>query len=178
MNYNDAKRKVIIKFMCGALVSLLSAISTIISILKMFYFKLDDGTRFGSALSEIFKRITIFTYEHTTFLEFFWKHSPIVNPFDFLEKQSIQFFIIYILFFIAWAVIRSAFDLRNRLKIIDKQIEDQIIKESIKGSNINRKQVENNVSISLSSKIHDLYIAPLLVAIIGAIIIKLLGFGS
>ena len=36
MNYNDAKRKVIIKFMCGALVSLLSAISTIISILKMF----------------------------------------------------------------------------------------------------------------------------------------------
>lgn len=64
------------------------------------------------------------------------------------------------------------------MKIIDKQIEDQIIKESIKGSNINRKQVENNVSISLSSKIHDLYIAPLLVAIIGAIIIKLLGFGS
>lgn len=178
MNFNDAKRKVIIKFVCGFVISLLSAISTIISILKMFYFRLDDGTSLGYAISAPFKNITIFVHEKTPFLKLFWQHSPIVNPFDFLEKQSILFFIVYILFFIGWFLISSAFRLRNRLKVIEQQIEDQLVKESIEGTNRTRQQIENSVSHSLSGKVHDLYIAPLIVAILGAIVIKLFGLGS
>lgn len=178
MTYNDAKRKVIIRLMCGLLISLPSILSTIISVLKMFYYKLDDGTNFGHAISAPFKALTIFAYENTSLLRIFWEYSPVVNPFNFLEKQSIYFFIIYILFFIGWIFIKFAFRLKSRLNAIDQQIEDQLIKESIQGSQRTRSQIENSVTVGSSSKFHDLYIAPLIVAIIGAVIIKLLGLGS
>ena len=178
MKYNDSKRKVTIRFLYGILIFLPSALSTIISILKMFYYRLDNGTNLGHAISALFKGITVFAYKHTSFLRIFWEYSPVVNPLNFLEDQSIQFFIIYILFFIGCSFIRSALHLRNRLKAIDQQIEEQLIKESIQGNQQTRQQIENSVSVSLSSKIHDLYIAPLIVAIVGAIIIKLFGLGS
>ncbi|ASK28208.1 YniB family protein [Neisseria chenwenguii] len=181
MNFNDAKRKVIIRFICGFLISLPSAISTIVSICKMFYFRLDDGTSLGHAISLPFKNIVYSIYERTEFLNFFWKRSPVPNQIDIMDKQNFIFLLIYMMFFIGWIVINSALELRGRIKMIDREIEDYLLRDSIKSSvNETRKQIKHNVELPQSSnKFHDLYLAPLIVglilAVVGAALVKALG---
>ncbi|GCF89241.1 YniB family protein [Shewanella sp. M-Br] len=179
MNIKEAKKKAAVKIVIGVVIALPSIVSTVISFLKMIYYRLDDGTQFGSALARPFKQLVIWVYEHTQPLSVFWKHSPIPDHMNLSEPKNVYFIFIYMLFFVGIAFLASGKKLNIRIAKINEKIEDQLIEESIKGYNArSREQIEASTQVSSSSifsQLHQLYLAPLVTAVIGAIIIKALG---
>ena len=179
MTYQEAKNRVAIKWLVGTIILIPSAISTIISILKMFYFGFDKGDVLTHALAQPIKKLVSLAYHQTTFLEFFWLHSPIPVLPEVFTYQNTKFFIVYALTFIGLIFIGSGRALSQRITKIDKQIEDEMIKASIQGGKIRNKiEIQNSIPIqkpSLFSQLHAMYLAPLIIGLIIAIITKLTG---
>lgn len=181
MNYQSAKKIFKFRLVLGVFILILSFVSTVISVFKMIYFRLDDGSNIGHAISLLFKNIVYAIYEKTEFLNFFWEHSPVPNQIDIMDKQNLFFLSIYIIFFIGWIVIKSALELRGRIKMIDREIEEDLLRGSARGSvNETRKQIKHNTELPQSSnKFHELYLAPLIVglilAVVGAALVKAFG---
>ncbi|OEE37079.1 yfeABCD locus regulator [Vibrio genomosp. F10 str. ZF-129] len=180
MNFQEAKKKSLIFRFVGAFIILPSVISTVISFLKMIYFRLDDGTRFGSALAQPFKKAVYYIYENTDFLMFFWEKSPTPNHVNFEESQNVSFALIYLSVFIGITFWGVGSNLSCRLRVIRKKIEDQVIEESIRGTVArSREEISHSVNIpseGMFSNIHKLYLAPIIVAVIGTLLVKILGF--
>ncbi|MFB2649401.1 YniB family protein [Shewanella mangrovisoli] len=179
VNFHEAKSKALFKKIVGVVIALPAIISTAISVLKMLYFRLDDGTKFGSAIAKPFKQLVQLIYENTHILNLFWQHSPTPDLADFLNRQNLYFFAVYVLFFVGLAYFSSGGQLSRRLRKISQKIEDQLIEESIKGSaSKNRQQIEESIEVPSStifSQLHQLYFAPVITAVVGAIILKLMG---
>ena len=180
MNYQEAKKKSLIYRLVGALIVIPSVISTNISFLKMIYFRLDDGTQFGSVLAQPFKKIVTYVYQNTEFLSLFWDHSPTPNHMNIPEPQNITFILIYLTVFVGITFWGAGSSLSLRLRKIRKKIEDQVIEESIKGSAARtHAEISEAVVIpsgGMFSEVHKLYLAPIIVTVIGAILLKALGF--
>ncbi|WP_440053836.1 YniB family protein [Pseudoalteromonas sp. T1lg65] len=179
MNFHEAKSKAMFKKITGIIIAFPAIISTAISVLKMLYFRLDDGTAFGGAIAKPFKQLVQFIYENTDILNLFWQHSPTPDLTDLPNKQNLYFFAVYILFFVGLAYFSSGAQLSRRLRKMRQKIEDQLIEESIKGTvRKNRQQIEESIEVPSStifSQFHQLYVAPFVTAVAGAIILKLVG---
>lgn len=179
MNYREAKAKSLSRKLIGAAIILPSITSTSISILKMFYYRLDDGTQFGAAISRPFKNLVFWVYDNTNFLSVFWKYSPIPDQMNIKEPQNLYFLLIYLMIFLGIAFFSSGKKLARRISLINENIENQIIKESIKSNRARtRQQIEQETVIptnSIFSQFHQLYLAPVVTAVIGAVLAKLLG---
>ncbi|MBE4372811.1 yfeABCD locus regulator, partial [Vibrio parahaemolyticus] len=85
MNFYEAKRKSLFYRIVGFAIVVPCVVSTIISFLKMIYFRLDDGPRLGSAFAAPFKNLVAFIYQNTEFLMIFWKNSPTPNHMHLAE---------------------------------------------------------------------------------------------
>lgn len=180
MRYQDVKKKAYIKIGSGALISVLSALSTVISMLRMIYFRLDDGTAFGGAISQPFKVLVYQIYDHTRGLYWFWANSPVPNPPHYDDPQTIQFVVIYLAVFVGAALYTSGKKLLARLAEIDQMIEDEMIAASLRGAAKRSKQeLQDSADVpetSIWSQGHSLYIAPVVTAVIGGVLLKVLGF--
>jgi len=180
LQYKEALRKSIIKKIIGVAIAVPSIISTVISILRMMYFRMDDGSMMGGIISKPLKQFVYFVYENTGYLEWFWENSPIPNFMHLKDEQNLYFLLIYFSFFVGVAFYASGSKLSLRLKKINEQIEEQIIKDSIEGQQSrSREEIENNTEIpqsSIFSQFHQLYLAPIITAIIATLILKLIGF--
>ncbi|WP_217540697.1 YniB family protein [Vibrio metschnikovii] len=180
MNFYEAKRKSILYRLIGFTIVVPCAISTVISFLKMIYFRLDDGSKFGSAFSAPFKNLVALIYQKTEFLMFFWENSPTPNHMHIAEPNNIPFILIYLTIFIGLTFWGVGNQLSARLKNIRKKIEDQMIEESVKGSAARtHSEITETVFVPNSgmfSSVHKLYVAPIIVAVVGAILVKVLGF--
>ncbi|HDO1316025.1 YniB family protein [Aeromonas veronii] len=179
MNFYEARKKSVIYRCVGLLIILPCVISTVVSFLKMIYFRLDDGSTFGSALAEPFKNFVSFIYQKTEFLMFFWQKSPTPNHINLSEPDNIPFVFIYLAIFVGITFWGLGRELSYRLNKIRKKIEDQVIEESIRG-NLARSQSEITNAVHISSdgilaSIHSLYIAPVVVTVVGAILVHFLG---
>ncbi|MNF60581.1 hypothetical protein D3C84_422020 [compost metagenome] len=178
MSFSDAKKRATIKFYVGALITIPALASTVISMLKMFYFNLDDGTALAGRLVGAIRSFVGLIYEHTSLLKPLWIYSPTPDFTQFTSTENIKFFIIYLLIFVGFAFIASAKKLFKRLQVIRERIEDQLISESIKGAVArSREEIEASVQMprsSIFSQAHSLYLAPLATTIIGALVLKLL----
>ncbi|GGZ03992.1 MULTISPECIES: YniB family protein [Shewanella] len=179
MNFHEAKSKALFKKIVGVVMALPAIISTVISVLKMLYFRLDDGTAFGGAIAMPFKQLVQLIYENTHILNIFWQHSPTPDLADLTNIQNLYFFAVYVLFFVGLAYFASGGKLSHRLKKISQKIEDQLIEESIKvAGGRNRQQIEESIEVSSStifSQLHQLYVAPVVTAVVGAVILKVMG---
>ncbi len=179
MTYDEAKKKILIKWLVGAPVVVAASLSSAVSALKMFYFGLDNGDQLSNAIALPIKRLVYLIYENTNFLEFFWKHSPIPTPKELLSNSNIQFFVIYLIIFVGMALVGSARSLSARLAEIDKEIENELIRESVKGKPPRKRQeIQEQVSVpkpSWLSQFHTLYLAPIVVGLVVAAIAKLSG---
>ena len=180
MNYQQALKKSRLKRIIGFVIFLIGIVSSIISILKMLYFNFDDGTVIGGALSKIFKNLISLIYENTQFLNIFWQNCPSPNLNQLNTQDNIYFLLLYGLIFIGLALYSSGKKLAIRLNDINIIIENQLIQESIRNGVVRtRQELENNTNIndsSVFSQVHQLYIAPLAITVLGGIILKLLGF--
>jgi len=179
VNFKVAKTKILQKRVIGVAIAIPAIVSTVISFLKMLYFRLDDGSQLGGMIAKPFKNLVSWAYENSQFLNAFWELSPTPNHIDLSEGQNIYFIIIYISIFIGFAFYASAGKLSQRLASINEKIENQLIEESIKGENSRtREEIEQATVIpsnSIFSQFHQLYLAPIITAIIGAILIKFMG---
>ncbi|HIF9374883.1 TPA: YniB family protein [Photobacterium damselae] len=180
MNFHEAKRKSILYRIVGFAIVVPCVVSTVISFLKMIYFRLDYGSQLGSAFAAPFKNLVAFIYQNTEFLMIFWKNSPTPNHMHLAEPDNIPFIIIYLTIFVGLTFLGLGKQLSVRLRKIKKKIEDQIIEESVKG-NVARthSEIAETVYIPNSrmfSNIHKLYVAPIIVTVLGAILVKVLGF--
>lgn len=144
----------------------------------MLYFRLSDGTVLGNAIAAPFQKLVaeIFTHTHQ-YLGFFWKKSPIPDLIQPFQAENLLFLIIYLLICIGLLLYSKGNNLAAQLKVINQEIEKQLIRESLHGQIIrNRKQIEEELNISSSqnffSQWHQLYLAPLIVTIIAEIIIE------
>ncbi|HBC3436696.1 TPA: yfeABCD locus regulator, partial [Vibrio parahaemolyticus] len=127
-----------------------------------------------------FKNLVAFIYQNTEFLMIFWKNSPTPNHMHLAEPDNIPFIIIYLTIFVGLTFWGVGKQLSVRLRKIRKKIEDQIIEESVKGSVARtHSEIAETVYIpngGMFSNIHKLYVAPIIVAVVGAILVKVLGF--
>lgn len=180
MNYQQALNKSRLKRIIGFIILLIGIISSTISILRMLYFNFDDGTVISGALSKVFKNLISLIYENTQFLNIFWENCPTPNLNQLYTQDNIYFILLYILIFIGSAVYSSGKKLAIRLSEINTMIENELIHESIRdGERRTRQEMQNNANIndsSIFSQVHQLYIAPLIITVIGGVFLKLSGF--
>ena len=180
MNFHEAKSKIWTYKIIGVLIALPAITSTTISMLKMLYFRLEDSTAMGSAIARPFKQLVSLAYENTQVLALFWQHSPTPILNELMSRQNVYFLAIYLLFFVGLAFFSSGGRLNRRLKKINQKIEDQLIAESIRGGGgRNRHQIEESIEVPSStvfSQFHQLYLAPIVVAVIAGVFIKVAGF--
>ena len=146
----------------------------------MVYFRIDDGSQFGGIIARPFKALVSWVYENTyQFFGWFWEYSPTPDQMHLIKPENGHFFAIYLLFFIGVAFFASGNKLALRLSDINQKIEDQVIEESIKGQKArDREQIEKETEIpssSIFSQFHQLYLAPIVVGIIVALLLKLMG---
>jgi hypothetical protein len=178
MNYQEAKSKVRSYTIIGITIALPSTISTIISMLKMLFFRLDDGTTIGTIIAEPIKYLVLLINENTQALDFFWQQSPTPVLHTLINKQNLFFIAINILLFIGLAIFSAGRKLNRRLNKINQNIEEQLISESIKGcGGRNRRQLEEHIEISSSTifpQFHQLYLAPVVVAVVSGVFLKLI----
>jgi len=180
MNYMEAVNKSRIKRILGFAIGLIAFLSLAVSLLKFIYFRLDDGTRFGSAIAAPFKRLVSVIYENTQFLSFLWEYSPVPNQLNLADVGNLYFLLTYVAIFIGFALKTSGDKLAKRLAKIREQIENQIIKESIKGNMArSRQEIEGSMQIpnaSIFTQFKQLYVAPIITAVVAGILLKLLNF--
>lgn len=179
MTYDEAKKKILIKWLVGAPVVLATSLSSTVSVLKMFYFGLDGGDQLSNAIALPIKRSVYLIYENTHFLEFFWNNSPTPMPKEFFANSNIAFFVIYLCIFFGMTLVGSARSLSSRLAEINKEIENELIRESVKGNTPRRRQeIQEQILVpkpSWLSQLHTLYFAPIVVGVVVAVIAKLSG---
>lgn len=98
------------------------------------------------------------------------------DPQNPLSKEGLTFGLIYLGIFVGAALYGSGAELKARIRRIKREIEDQLIKESIAGtSKRSRTQIEDAIEIpsgSIWKQWHELYLAPIITAIVGALILK------
>ncbi len=116
MNFHEAKSKVWTYKIIGVLIALPAITSTIISMLKMLYFRLEDGTAMGAAIARPFKQLVSLVYENTQALVLFWQHSPTPILNDLMSRQNAYFLAVYLLFFVGLAFYSSGGRLNRRLR--------------------------------------------------------------
>ncbi|ELV7510467.1 hypothetical protein QMU95_003913 [Aeromonas veronii] len=177
---NTIKKKAFIEIMIGIFIFVPSCMSTIISFLKMFYFRLSDGSRFGDAIAAPFKSIVSYIYTNTTpWLDFFWNNSPTPDPHAISSSESISTFVIYGVIFIGMAFISSGKKKVIKILKINEAIDEQMLKESLEGRRQRpRSEIERTVDIpseKFFTQFHTLYIAPIVTGIIIAILTKFVG---
>lgn len=177
--YKQAKSKIYRNWIIGIAIVVPASLSTIISVLKMFYFSLDGVDPLSHALAQPIKRLVALIYQNTRFLEFIWVHSPLPSPKVLLTSQNAYFLIGYLMIFVGLAFIASAKALSARLATIDKQIEDEMIKASVTGNRIRRQQeIQDSIPVNkpdFVAQFHTLYLAPVIAGVIIAALTKFTG---
>jgi sulfite exporter TauE/SafE len=147
--YNKAKSKIYRNWFMGAAIALAASLSTIISTLKMFYFSLDGVDPFSYTLAQPIKRLVELIYQNTRFLEYFWIYSPQPLPKNIFTSQNVYFLAGYLMIFVGITLIASAKALSARLATINKQIENEMIKASVTGNQIRRRQeIQDSIPIN------------------------------
>lgn len=113
---------------------------------------------------------------NTPFLSFFWQNSPVP---EFKGETNIGFWIIYFLIFVGIAMQASGARMWRQSRHIKEGIEDQLILEQAKGSEgRNRAQLEEKIHVprhTILLQVFPLYILPIVIAIAGYFVLKLLG---
>lgn len=138
---------------------------------------MDDSTPLAAITVQPIKNLVSLIYQHTSLLLPFWNHSPTPDFMQLWTRENIWFLSIYISIFVGAAFITSAKQVFKKLKKIRDQIEEQIMTDSIKGNmKRSRKEIEDSIALpssSIFSQAHQLYIAPIVTAIIGGLVLKL-----
>ena len=176
MTYQQAGRIAILKRVAGWVIFIPALLSTIISVLS-FMFKHSEKQPGIDAVMLDFVHVMIDMVKfNTPFLSFFWQNSPVP---EFNGGTNIGFWIIYFLIFVGIALQASGARMWRQSRHIKEGIEDQLILEQARGSEgRSRAQLEEKINVprhTILLQVFPLYILPIVIAIAGYFVLKLLG---
>lgn len=180
MDYRTAKRQVFVKRMAGAVLAGISLIFVLMGLLLFLNNSLDAAE--GHALSRLsftLKHLIYVIFANTQVLLPIWNNASVPDPSDITSKGTLGFLGWYIGAFVGASLVASANKLARRLRVIDEQIENETISDSLRGSRVrSRAELEQKISVpkqSVWQQFHTLYIAPLVVGIILWLAAKAIG---
>ncbi|WP_213993807.1 YniB family protein [Sodalis sp. dw_96] len=179
MTYQQAGRLAVIKRLAGWIIFIPALISTLISILKFLYQHSEQNKGINAVMADFFHVIIDMMRFNTSFLNVFWFNSPqpvFDNGFFF---GNIGFWIIYLLIFVGLALQASGARMSRQVRFIREGIENQMVLERAKGTEgISRPQLEEKIVMprhTILLQVFPLYILPIIIAVVGYFILKLLG---
>ncbi len=179
MTYQQAGRLAVIKRLAGWIIFIPALLSTLISLLKFLYQHSEQNKGINAVMADFFHVIIDMIRFNTPFLNVFWFNSP--QPvFDTgLIIGNIGFWIIYILIFVGLALQASGARMSRQVRYIREGIENQLVLEHAKGADgYNRSQLEEKIVMphhTILLQIFPLYILPIIIAVAGYVVLKLLG---
>ena len=179
MTYQQAGRLAVIKRLAGWIVFIPALLSTLISLLKYLYQHSEQNKGINAVVSDFFHVIIDMLRFNTSFLNVFWFNSP-QPAFDrSLFSGNIGFWIIYILIFVGLALQASGARMSRQVRHIREGVEDRMVLEQARGTDgLNRQQLEEKIVMprhTIFLQVFPLYILPIIIAVIGYFILKLLG---
>ncbi|WP_034914439.1 YniB family protein [Erwinia sp. 9145] len=177
MTYQQAGRIAIVKRIAGWIIFIPALISTVIS-LMLFLEKSREQREGINAVMQDFSHVMIDMIRFNThFLDVFWNRSPVP---DFSHGSNITFWIIYVLIFVGLALQASGARMWQQSRRVREGIEDQMILENAKGAEgRSRQQLEEKIVIprhTIFLQFFSLYVLPIVIAVAGYFILKLLGY--
>lgn len=179
MSYEEAKRRIRIRRLLGIAILAVASLVTGVSLLKFLYFGLDDSGFLFAGIVLSLKWMVYAIYTRTQFLSFVWVHAPISDPQRWVSASNFWFLVSYLSMVMGIAIFRSGNELAVRLRRIEEQIEDELIRSSMRsGERRTRQQMQESVEIPQSptwGRVHELYLAPVIVGLILAVAAQLLG---
>jgi NAD/NADP transhydrogenase beta subunit len=179
MSYQEALKIAIIKIIIGVIITAVTFSSFIITILKTLYEISLGNESILKGVYNLLQNMISAIYEHTQFLNILWIHSPKLEQPLVTEKNIYIIIFYYSLLIIGSILLRSGKNLMYRLKKIKQNTEDKIIYDSINTyesvQDVQQFEYRNLVKEeSFLNKFHIVYLAPIVVAIISDLILKML----
>ncbi|MHA6495344.1 YniB family protein [Pseudomonas borbori] len=169
MNIKQARNNARVRIVIGMGVAVLASLSTLISLLLML-------SAFTSTMAAPLRNLVYVVYANTGFLGWLWQYCPTPTPYQLITFDNLVFALIYLAFFVGLALSASGWKIQRRVKRLEQEIDDQLMRESIQGvTQRSREQIERSAQVpgsSVLAQIHQLYIAPLVVTIVGGLILK------
>ncbi|MDC9595507.1 YniB family protein [Xenorhabdus anantnagensis] len=179
MTYQQAGYVAIAKRILGWIIFVPALLSTFVSVTNLAWQHGVKGDGVNAVLNDFLKMMTEMIKFNTPFLDFFWKHSPIPDRIVGITGENISFLVIYILMFVGLAMSASGLRMYRQFRFIKERIEDQMLLEHAKESEITKEQLEAKIKFprhSLFSQIFILYISPIIIGAIAYFLCKLLGW--
>lgn len=179
MNCNQALVKSRVKRIVGLIIGLPALLSLSVSVLKFLYFGIDNGSSMGSMLATPCKWFVHWVYTHTPFLGVFWENSPVPTHATLATLENLYFAGAYAAIFIAMALRAAGHTLARRSAKMREMLNQQIISAPHPNMARSLPELEQTVTIpdaSIFKQTRQLYMAPLVTAVIGAVLFKLAGF--
>jgi len=177
MTYQQAGRVAVLKRTAGWIIFILALLSTLISLLG-FLEKSQEQREGINAVMQDFSHVMIEMIRFNTgFLHSFWNNSPVP---DFNGGSNVLFWVIYILIFVGLALEASGARMWRQARNLREGIEDRLILEQARGTEgLSRQQLEEKIVVprhTIFLQFFPLYILPIVIAVAGYFVLKLLGF--
>ncbi|CDH30935.1 YniB family protein [Xenorhabdus bovienii] len=179
MTYQQAGYIAIAKRILGWVIFVPAFLSTFVSVINLAWQHGVKGSGIHAVLNDFLRMMTEMIKFNTSFLDFFWKHSPIPDRMVMITGTNVSFLVIYFLMFVGLAMSASGLRMYRQFKFIKEHIEDQMILENAKESGVTKEQLEAKIKFpphSLFSQIFILYISPIIIGAIAYFFSKLLGW--
>ncbi|PKH26498.1 hypothetical protein CIG19_01495 [Enterobacterales bacterium CwR94] len=177
MTYQQASKLAVIKRIAGWVIFIVALISTLVSFLGFLYSNSEKQPGIDAVLMDFIHVMIDMIKFNTPFLGFFWQNSPVP---DFNRGLNIAFWIIYFLIFVGLALTASGARMSRQARHIREGIEDQLILEKAKGSEgRSRLELEERIQVprhTILLQFFPLYIFPIIIAVAGYFVLRLLGF--
>ena len=186
MNYRDFRRRIWILRVAGACLALAGLVLTFVSLLKLLYYGMPaQGGELANALNTSIQRFVYVVYSELNLVSAVWSYAPTPTTSKIVSAPNGAFVLVYMLFFAGVATIRYAGSLADRLKRTMNVIDDEKLRQSYRESRVGgdetavdkAQRLELHLAPpqdSLLKNIHALYVAPIIVLILGSIILSAL----
>ena len=179
MTYQQAGRVAVLKRILGWVVFIPALLSTIISLLNFVYEHSKAQQGINAVMLDFVHVMVDMVRFNTSFLNMFWYNSPVPVLGQGVTSANIVFFIIYWLIFVGLALQASGARMSRQVKHIREGIQDQLILEQAKeGEGRTKQQIEERIVLprhTIFVQYFQLYILPIILAVIAYFILKLLG---
>ncbi|RLM18533.1 hypothetical protein BIY29_18140 [Brenneria alni] len=180
MTYQQAGRIAVVKRIAGWIIFIPALLSTLISFANYLYTYTQKKQGIDAVLLDFLHLMIDMVRFNTPFLNIFWYNSPVPDFSRFFMAASLMFWLIYMLIFVGLALQVSGARMLRQVKAIREGIEDQLILENMKGNESrSREKLEARIVVprhTIFLQFFPLYILPLVVAGIGYMVLRLLGF--
>ncbi|WJV65117.1 YniB family protein [Pectobacteriaceae bacterium CE70] len=179
MTYQQAGRVAVVKRIAGWIVFIPAMLSTLISLANLIHAFTERKQGINGVMQDFLHLVVEVLRFNTPFLDIFWYNSPVPDFNQLQAISTIMFWLIYMLMFVGLAMQVSGARLSRQVIHIREGLEDQLILEKIKGVDGKTKtQLESLIILprhTVLVQYFPLYVLPVIVAVIGYMVLKLLG---